>query len=292
MTSRRALMLFAAILMAALQAQARLNLPQTQQVVTVPDDVVRMVLINLGPTTGAAPDLQPSVQELLLSILPKNFRGACSEMIEPWGEIAKGTDEWRVRVLLQQSGQVWLAFRCGSHAPDYDKYYDERLALLRLDAVRLELFPLGPDAENDSTLYHLEFAEILPLDGAQGVAFKVTQPGENPGCDGPEFRSGERLVVLTETPRGITESLSVVTAKDDSSHSDDPDVDSETTYRAEVKFDRDSHNLVTAATATFHEEVKDITWENGKAEPHTVSQRTGTLRYRWNPALLQFEEVK
>jgi hypothetical protein len=290
MTSRRALMLFPAILMAALQVQARLNLPQTQQVVTVPDDVVRMVVINLGPTTGAAPDLQPSAQGLLLSILPTDFRGACNDMIESWGEIAKGTAEWRVRVLLRQGDQVWLAFRCGSRAPDYDKYYDERLALLRLDTGKLELFPFGGDAENDSTLYHLEFAEVLPLDGAQGVAFKVTQPGENPCCDGGDTTEVERLVIFASSSRGVSEALSVVTRENHYNH-DDENGDTETVYEAKVDFERDSENRVTAVTA-FREEVKDIEWKGGTSEPRLKSERTGTLRYRWNLGRLQFEEIR
>jgi len=43
---------------------------------------------------------------------------------------------------------------------------------------------------------------------------------------------------------------------------------------------------------TFRKEVKDITYEGEKANPHTVSQRSGTLRYRWTPASLHFEEIR
>ncbi len=213
-------------------------------------------------------------------------------MIEHWGEIANGTAEWRVRVLVRQADQVWLAFRCSSRASEYLNDFDERPALLRLETGKLEFFPLGSDAENDSTLYHLEFFELLPLEGAQGVAFKVAEPAGNPCCDGPESRSGESWRVFADTPHGIAELLSVATARDDSSHSDDPEVDSETTYRAQITLDRDAQKLVREAAATFHEEEKDITWDGTKAIPHTVSERSGTLRYRWNPRSFKFQEIK
>src|SRR5262249_22928094 len=150
---------------------------------------------------------------------------------------------------------------------------------------------LGPDAENDSTLYHIEFSEILTLESAQGVALKVTESAGNPCCVGPESRSGETWRIFADTPQGVVELLSVTTARDDSSHNDDPEVDSETTYRAQITLDRDSQNRVTAIGAAFREEVKDITYEGEKGNANTVSQRSGTLRYRWILAS-HFEEIK
>jgi len=283
--------LFPLLLLAA-PVEARLNLPQSKQVVTLPANLVRSIRASLEPSPTAAVALPVPTQADLLSALPQDFRGACAAMIENWGEIAKGTAEWHARVLVRQADQVWLAFRCGSRAPEYEKDYDERPALMRLETGKLEFFPLGSDADNDSTLYHLEFSEFLPLEGAQGVAFKVTEPAGNPCCDGPESRSGESWRVFADSPHGVRELLSVTTARDDSSHCDEPEVDSETTYRAQIALDRDAQKLVREVAATFREEVKDITWDGAKANPHTVSERSGTLRYRWNPASLLFEENK
>jgi hypothetical protein len=237
--------------------------------------------------TFAAP-----IQADLLRALPQDFRAACPSLIESWGDIVRGTDEWRVRVLVRQADQVWLSFRCVSRAPEYEKDYDERPALLRLATGTLEFLALGLDAENDSTLYHVEFSQFLPLEGAQGVVLKVTEPAGNPCCDGPESRSGETWRVFADSPRGVAELLSVTTARDDSSHSDDPEVDSETTYRAQITLNRDAQNRCRAVAVTFREEVKDITYEGEKAYPHIVSQRSGTLHYRWIPTSLHFEEIK
>ena len=281
--------LVAALLVVAPKGKAQVHLPQLRQVVTLPAETARALQTALGPAAATA-ELPTPTAELLLRALPEDFHASCGAMIEHWGEIARGSAEWNARALHREADRVWLAFRCGSSAPEYKDDYDERPALLRLDLGKLEFFPLAPDAAKDSTLYHLDFAGNVPLQGAQGIAFKVTEPAENPCCAGPESRSGERWMVLTETAHGVAELLSLVTARDDASHSDDPEVDTETTYRAEVKFERDSSDRIVAVTATFHEETKEFSGE--VAEPQTVSQRAGTLRYRWNPARFQFEEIK
>jgi hypothetical protein len=283
---------FVPLVLLAAPADARLNLLQSKQVTTLPGNLVGSIrssleLSSTGPVTFAA-----QIQADLLRALPQDFRAACPSLMESWGDIAKGTDEWRVRVLVRQADQVWLSFRCASRAPEYEKEYDERPALLCLATGKLEFVPLGSDAENDSTLYHVEFSELLPLEGAQGVVLKITEPAGNPCCDGPESRSGETWRVFAGSSHGVAELLSVTTARDDSSHSDDPEVDSETTYRAQIILDRDAQNRGRVVVATFREEIKDITYEGEKANSHTVSERSGTLRYRWIPASRHFEEIK
>lgn len=284
--------LFPLLLLAA-PAEARLNLLQSKQVITLPGNLVGSIRASLEPSSIGPVVFAAPLQADLVRALPQDFRAACPSVIESWGgDLAKGTDEWRVRVLVRQADQLWLAFRCASRAFDYQKDYDERPALLRLATGQLEFMPLGPDAENDSTLYHIEFSELLPLEGAQGVALKITEPGEKPCCDGPESRSGETWRVFAGLPHGVAELLSVTTARDDSSSSDDPEVDSKTTYRAQIALDRDAQNGIREVAATFREEVKEITYEGEKANPHVVRQRSGTLRYRWTPASLHFEEIK
>jgi hypothetical protein len=283
--------LFPLLLLAA-PAEARLNLLQSRQVVTLTGNLVGSIRPSLEPSPTGPVAFAAPIQADLLRALPQDFRAACTSLTESWGDIARGTDEWRVRVLVRQADQVWLSFRCASRALEYEKDYDERPALLRLATGKLEFVPLGSDAENDSTLYHVEFSELLSLEGAQGVALKITEPAGNPCCDGPESRSGETWRVFADSPHGVAELLSVTTARDDSSHSDDPEVDSETTYRAQITLDRDAQNRVRGVATTFREEVKEITYEHEKANPRTVSQRSGTRRYLWIPAPLHFEEIK
>jgi hypothetical protein len=120
----------------------------------------------------------------------------------------------------------------------------------------------------------------------------VTEPAENPCCDGPESRSGESWRVFAASPQGVTELLSVVTARDDASHSDDPEGDSATTYRGRIALKRDARHRVRDVTVAFHETVEDITYEGGKAHRHTVSRRAGAQHFRWNPGRFRFNEVR
>jgi hypothetical protein len=287
-----AALLLAAFLLVASSAQARVNLPHIRRVVALPVETVRVIQTHLGPATASSHELPPSAEALLLGALPQDFRDSCGAMIEHWGTMADGTAEWRVRLLHQEVDRVWLAFRCRSRAPEYVNDFDERPAILHLGTRKLELFPLASDSRDDSTLYHLEFAEVLPLEGSRGLAFKIIEPEGNPCCDGPESRSGERWVVFAETPTGVAELLSVVTARDDASHSDDPEVDTETTYRAEVRLEHDASRRVTAVTTAFGEQTKEFRGEGEGAAPLIVNKRSGTLRYRWNPELKRFEEIK
>jgi hypothetical protein len=280
------------LLLLTVPADARLNLPQSKQVTTLPAHLVGSIRASLEASPAEHVAFAAPIQADLVRALPQDFRAACPSLMESWGDIAKGTDEWHVRILARQGDQVWLSFRCASRAPEYVKEYDERPALLRLATGMLEFVPLGSDTENDSTLYHVEFSEFVPLEGAQGVALKVTEPAGNPCCDGPESRSGETWRVFADSPHGVMELLSVTTARNDSSHSDDPEVDTETTYRAQIAVDRDAQNRGRGVAATFREEVKEITYAGEKANPHIVSQRSGTLRYWWIPASLHFEEIK
>jgi hypothetical protein len=129
------------------------------------------------------------------------------------------------------------------------------------------------------------------LKNASGFSFRLIV-GNNPCCDGPEYRSQERLVIFVETPHGVLESLSVLTGRDDSSHSDDPEIDTETTYQSDDTFEHDAKNLVTGASATLRERVVETTWEANKANSHTVSEHSGTLRYQWNPSTFKFEKAR
>jgi len=232
-----------------------------------------------------------SLERVLVANLPRDFHQACQEIIGSWGADVAGTAQWQVRLLFQQPKQVWLAFRCGSRVPDNAKYYDERLAVFRLDTASLKFFSFGSDAENDSNLYHVEFAELLPLDGHEGIAFRVASSNDNPCCAGPEAIAEERLVVYADTPQGPREVLSVVTRREHASH-DDVDGDIQTVYRAEARFERDARDRTTAVTLAFREEIIEFAPDAAQPTIKRRSERAGTLRYRWNPGAVRFDEVK
>lgn len=91
------------LLLLGAPAEARLNLLQSKQVATLPGNLVRSIRANLEPSPTAPAVLSAPIQADLLKTLPQDFRGACAAMIENWGEIAKGTDEWTARVLVRHA---------------------------------------------------------------------------------------------------------------------------------------------------------------------------------------------
>lgn len=274
-------------------AQYRLNLSQSRQVVQISEAARTALRHSLNPPPALG-ELPASLGNSLLKIMPDDFRNECRSLMESWaGERGRDSSMWSVRLLDRQGDREWLAFHCGSSLKDEDmaRYGDERLALLRFDSGTIELLSPGPQAEESEGVLRYEFASQITLKNANGFGFRLAVDN-NPCCDGPEYRSQERLVIFADTPKGVVESLSLLTGREDSSHSDDPEVDTETTYHADVTFQRDTNNLVTSASAVFREKVADITWETNKANPHTVSEHSGTLQYQWNASNFKFEKAR
>jgi hypothetical protein len=282
-------LLAAALVLVTPCGEARMNLPQRRQVATLREDAAYAARAYFAQQ--AQPGLAPSIEQFLMDSLPADFSQACAEMIAGWGSEVAGSEVWRVRLLSWQPRQAWLTFRCGSRRSDLSQYYDERLAVLHFDPTRLVFLPIGQDYENDTTLFHVELAERLTLENGEALAFRVASSNDNPCCGGPEAISEERLMLFADSPQGIRELVSLLTHRQYDSH-DDVDGDTQTTYSSEIKFERDAQARVISIVAAFREEEKDVTWNGSVAKYHTRSQRIGTLRYRWNPARFQFEEIK
>ena len=296
MVRSRTILLVSLVFSCCLQArpaQNRLNLSQSRQVVQLAKDT-RAALRDGFSHPLAAGELPAPLRNSVLQIMPEDFRNECRSLMESWaGERGRDSSMWSVRLLDRQSDREWLAFHCGSGLKDEDmaRYGDERLALLRLNSGTVELMPPGPRDEENEGVLHYDFASQIALKNATGFCFRLTV-GNNPCCDGPEYRSQKRLVIFVDTPQGVLRSLSVVTARDNSSHSDDPEVDTETTYHADIQFEPDVNSLVTAVSAAFQEKVIDTTWEGDKPNYHTVSEHSGTLRFLWVPATYKFQEAR
>jgi hypothetical protein len=238
--------------------------------------------------------LPAALQTAVMHALPASFQDACNRLMDGWaGDRARDSAVWRVREVDRGDRLVWLALTCASGLsdPDMARYRDERLARLRLDDGRLEMPVLSVDDDSREAVRRVESERHVALSNGTGFVFRVHFL-DNPCCDGPESRSQMRDVVLVDAPTGVREALSVVTARDNTSHSDEPEIDVETKYRADLTFDRDAKGIVTAAHVTFRDRVVETTWKGGQAVPRTTRDRSGTLRFRWNPAARIFERLK
>ncbi len=109
------------------------------------------------------------------------------------------------------------------------RYHDERLARLRLADGELNVPALAVDDDSRDNVRRIEAVTHLRLRGINGLTLRV-HFDDNPCCDGPESRSQTRLVVFVDAPSGVREVLSVITARENSSHSDAPEVGESTQH--------------------------------------------------------------
>jgi hypothetical protein len=275
------------------QTQNSLTLPGDPQVGHVSDATLGAVRDWFGRHARVTGEAPTAIHAAILGALPVTFQKSCARLMDAWvGDRARDSSAWHVRVVDRREAIVWLALECSARSadPDMSRYRDERLARLRLDDGQVQVPAVSVDDDSRDGVRRIEQASQVPLPGAMGFAFRV-HFDNNPCCDGPESRSQTRTVVFVETPAGVRETLSVVTDRDNISHSDAPDVDVETKYATDLKFDRDATRLVTGAHATFRDRVIETVWNGDKAVSRTTRDRTGTLRFRWNAAALIFEPV-
>ena len=268
------------VLVLALPAAARLNLPQQAHETTLHEaarDILQRYLIQ----PAAAPALPGDLQELLVKSLPAEGRGACAEMIEHWGTVAEGTATWSVRALFrwEQAGQrtLLVAFRCGSSYADYASYYNERLGIVSLEpsSARLRLIPVAEDCDNCSDLYHLEFSGEFAVPPGTLAVLAMTFSSDNPCCDGPSQWRYEQLIYVLLPEGSVALALDRVHERYDH---DDEAGDTEEVCRSGITPRRNPAGQLAGLVAEIRCEAT--------AQPVTVQVR----RFAWQPATRRFQE--
>jgi hypothetical protein len=263
-------------------AEAQLNLPQPKDQVVLPEGSRQALERTLAVHKYA---LDSASSASFMAGLPNSFRESCNQVVGHWGEDAKNTAQWSVRVLLAlrtpAGNQALLALRCGSSAPNAESYYDERPALVSLssDSATLRFIPLAKECVNCAPFYHIEFSQILTVKGALLMELRVNDSNsDNPCCDGVDQDSRDRLVVL-EVPGGqqvlaLDEMIDDISGDD----SDDND-DGHLLCHAKVDYTRDLAGNV----ESIRSEMRCA--EDNKPQPE-VKERT----FRWNAGARRFDE--
>lgn len=273
------------LMLAALSCSAharQLNLPQSTDQVVLPE-IPRQIL-EKALVEGRFDLNSPSSAEFVKG-LPEFFRDACDEVLGNWGEGARQTARWSVRILVAlrtpAGHQALLALRCRSSEPAAMEFYDERPALVSLagGSATLRFIPLAEECDTCREFFHhVEFSQIVTVRGGILLELRVNDT-HNPCCDGGSEENIERLVLLG-VPDG-RQALSLdETLKDFSS--DDSDEDGgDTNYvcRSKIDYSRDIAGNVESIRSNTRCTNNDVAVPDGK-------DRT----YRWNGSTRRFDE--
>jgi hypothetical protein len=274
------------LLPCAAAASNRLNLPQSNEKIVLEGPAREALEAALAAAPSGTPSFamasEPAAQ--LMGSLPEEFRDSCSDVVGSWGEGARETARWTVRVLFSSASaggrEAVLALRCASTTPNMETYYDERPAIVSLgpQSVTLSLVPLAKDCTNCSDFYHLEFSQTFTAVGARLLELRVSHANDSPCCDGGDQESGEQLVIL-RLPEG-EQVLAVDQGTASYSH-DDEEGDSDLVCQAKIDYSRDAAGNV--------ESIRTETRCTVNKEP-TPDVKTRT--FRWNAAARRFDELK
>jgi len=236
---------------------------------------------------GKAVRIDENIERILIEMLPAEFASGCSEMVMHWGTNAADSDDLAVRAIYLRKApdterrQVLLVYRCFSHYEGYfDKFHDERMALLTIDdsVSTLQMLPHAEDCENCLDLSRISLENILEAGGEPMLSVVFSVSSENPCCDGPYSYSAEYVHYYLVEQDGLKQVASVTRLKQEYFH-DDAEEDLEVLFETAVE-------LLTNSDGDVVEIVgQHVTKENEKIT------ESGEDRYLWNQQRREFEKV-
>ena len=275
---------------ATLHAQARFNLPQKDETVTVAAEQAS-ILGRLAADTDSSPKVSvaPDAERAVLATLPLSFREGCAAMIDIWGNVPQNKAMLKIRDLgrPEEATGRFLALRCFSALPGSENFYDERLAYLHQSAGKLVLriFSHGMDAQNDSALSKIEPVAGAHFPGVVAAGFKIAESNENPCCDGGDIYSQKRTIYTALAPSGAYLAAALLNARTDHVH-DDVDGDVEVRLAARWRATRNRAGEITEFVGQY------MTTEEHEKMPGKKTSKSGQMLHRWNARSRRFETVK
>jgi hypothetical protein len=261
--------------------ERQMNLPHPGDQVVLPE-AARQALVNT--LAGGSYILDRGSSASFMGGLPKSFSDSCGEVLQNWGEEARRSAYWTVRVLLNlrtpQANQALLALRCGSNAPGIEGFYDERPALVTFaaGATTLRFIPLAEECRHCAEpFFHVEYSQMLRVKDAVLLELQVSDT-HNPCCDGGDEQTKERLVFLA-VPDG-QQVLALDQEIQEVSY-DDSDDGGDTNYvcRSKIDYSRDLMGNVESIRSKTQCTNNDQPVPDGK-------DRT----FHWNASARRFDE--
>lgn len=279
----RSTLFLALALLIASPLSARYNLPQVSKRIPIRGERhTELRQFFAGQREGAV--MPAGVEGVLLDALEPVYWSGCREMISHWGEEARASARDSVRVLYRAMSeastvQVVLAYRCSSALRSYAEGYDERLAWLTVAPTHSEivLLPHAGGVEDDFDLSRIEFTGVAGVPSGTAVRLRIEIRLNDLVLAGPEAWEVEKEIWYVARPGGPEPVLDLEVAKDEYSHSDGPEGDSEKHAKTELRLERNAVGEVVAVVA-----------ETAKTETDKPPTKS-TVRYRWRPENQRFE---
>lgn len=262
------------------------NLPQVSasSVITGKDHKhIRSFFENYDHLPGSLDD---SVGRLLLKHLPKQYKDGCRSMISTWGKEAKNSSATAVKPIhlanhSENIQHILLVYTCYSTAEGFeDRYYDERLAVLRIDSARssITVIPHGKECDKCTELSHISLLEdTLKIDNTDAISVIYGLSNENPCCEGSDRVEEVSVKYFTINQDEIKERLTLITSRKE-------------TFHYEQRGDS------TAAQVRIIETIRDNAGNIVTFILHTETILNGSMikrglgKYSWNRKRRAFEE--
>lgn len=271
-----------------LEAQGRINLPQMEKSVAIPDNCHTVLVDFFGVIdSDTSIVLNTTVEQILLDILPEEYRSGCREMILHWGTVAYGTATMSVRVLFytttgeDEISHVLMVYRCFSLYEGYrDQFYDERLASLTIKPAgsSLIMLPHAKDGNNLSDLSHITLNRVVQCAGVPMICLRIESSNDNPCCGGPYNYSEILLNYYIQDSTEFKLVASVIKHREDYYH-DDVEGDLDVIYDAKITLQKDQNGNISSIVS--HYSVRE----------NEELRETGEYTYIWNKADREYKQV-
>jgi hypothetical protein len=238
---------------------------QSDATVTLAPREAHRLALYFTPPYPSGPAPAPVANALAAGASPQ-MRHECAALVARFASGAGGTSRVSVTILGIGGSAVWLAYRCASDAPQLERYYSERVAVLSARRGALRFVALGQPHDSAATLYHAGFDKELKLESATAAgAFLIFATRDAPGAT-----IEDRYVVIADRPAGARVVLSIAIERHGGARGG-------AGYHATLRFDHTIAGDVTGVTAYSRETA-------GVGAP-----RFAVARYRWEPAAFAFE---
>jgi hypothetical protein len=281
-------LLITSLISCKLLGQGRINLPQLEKQIAVPDNYhTTLKSFFSAITTDTSIGLNETVEHILLDILPTDYQAGCQEMILHWGTLAEGTAKLAVRVLYKTAMdkdeilEVLLVYRCFSLYEGYlDQFYDERLAVLLIKPTMsfLIMLPHAEDCDNSSELSHISLEQVVQCDANPMVCLRIETSNDNPCCGGPFNYSAEQIRYYIPNSTGVKLVASVL--KHQEEYYGDTEGDVEIIYDAKITLHKDPNMNISCIESQYSR------IENEKL------QETGEITYIWDDEKKEFKPTE